>query len=668
MIEKKKIRVLLVGVGYFGKKHLQVLKSLEQQGEILLYGVVVRSEELRKTISQEYNVPVFASLTAALIKEVDVVDIVTPSTTHFALVKKCIPHAHVFVEKPLAMNDREAQVLIDTAKKYKKTLMVGHIFRFHPLLTVLKRYVSDSSHIERIEGMFINPLSRDPGIDASLEFMHLFDILDSLFGEIPGVIWTKQINRLTKVDLRYGENFDVRFELGWESNRRERILTFYFKNGNIRRIKTDFDSSKLYILNEDGTEKIETVKGSEPLTVELKCFFDVIKKKTKNYPSGEVGARIVAIAKRVKVSTVKPKVAVIGGGIFGTTAASIIAESFQVTVFERHNDILTEASYANQYRHHRGFHYPRSPETVKQIKESTLDFEKMYGEAIVEIPSYVAVAREDSKVTDHEFRQICDANKLTYKEEYPSEEFLDRSTVSMCIKTNEAIYDYEVLKKMVWKNLKKSSTITHLGAEVKKIEIIENGQKIISFQSQGKLRRETFDYVINATYANYNTVAKMLGFPERELEYRFKEIEVIQIKGYPPTAVMVMDGPFTTIVPIGNSDLYTFGDVPLSVRKKNLIFSDKSFIDWKRTVKSNVEKAMKRCQKWLPILKKAVYIKSIFVTLPIDASSRKNDDRVTSLTYHGFGCFSVLEGKIITSVSIAKKLLSQIETLEEKGK
>ena len=58
------------------------------------------------------------------------------------------------------------------------------------------------------------------------------------------------------------------------------------------------------------------------------------------------------------------KVAVIGSGIFGCTAALELSEDFDVTIFDRAGGILEGASTINHLRHHLGFHYPRSKETA----------------------------------------------------------------------------------------------------------------------------------------------------------------------------------------------------------------------------------------------------------------------------------------------------------------
>ena len=47
------------------------------------------------------------------------------------------------------------------------------------------------------------------------------------------------------------------------------------------------------------------------------------------------------------------KVAVIGGGIFGITAAFTLSQNNEVDLFEKNGDLLLAASGSNQYRVHR---------------------------------------------------------------------------------------------------------------------------------------------------------------------------------------------------------------------------------------------------------------------------------------------------------------------------
>jgi predicted NAD/FAD-binding protein len=63
------------------------------------------------------------------------------------------------------------------------------------------------------------------------------------------------------------------------------------------------------------------------------------------------------------------KIAVIGSGFFGITTALILSKKHQVDVYEKEKKILNGASFANQFRFHLGFHYPRSQKTVNEINK-----------------------------------------------------------------------------------------------------------------------------------------------------------------------------------------------------------------------------------------------------------------------------------------------------------
>ena len=72
------------------------------------------------------------------------------------------------------------------------------------------------------------------------------------------------------------------------------------------------------------------------------------------------------------------KIAVIGGGIFGVTTAIRLAKNHHVDLYEKNSDILQSASGINQYRLHRGYHYPRSNETALSSLKSEILFKKEF--------------------------------------------------------------------------------------------------------------------------------------------------------------------------------------------------------------------------------------------------------------------------------------------------
>lgn len=73
---------------------------------------------------------------------IDAVCVVTPVSTHYSLAKEALlAGKNVFVEKPLAYSVREAEELVDLARRENKTLMVGQIFEYSPALVKMKEII-----------------------------------------------------------------------------------------------------------------------------------------------------------------------------------------------------------------------------------------------------------------------------------------------------------------------------------------------------------------------------------------------------------------------------------------------------------------------------------------------------------------------------------------------
>ena len=103
------------------------------------------------------------------------------------------------------------------------------------------------------------------------------------------------------------------------------------------------------------------------------------------------------------------KIAVVGAGIFGVTIALKLDEYYDVTLFESSRDILTAASRANQLRLHRGYHYPRSPDTVKTLLESIEFFTNEYKHSIVDsYDHFYCIAKEKSMTSPEQYLKFCD--------------------------------------------------------------------------------------------------------------------------------------------------------------------------------------------------------------------------------------------------------------------
>src|SRR3989338_5365492 len=125
------------------------------------------------------------------------------------------------------------------------------------------------------------------------------------------------------------------------------------------------------------------------------------------------------------------KIAVIGGGIFGVTTAFTLGNDHNVELFERYDDILTAASGSTQFRVHRGYHYPRSKETVLGIINSENSFNKIFFDAIVyDYEHYYCIAKKNSLTTAEQFINFCHKYRLEIEESKLS--FIKQNLIDLC--------------------------------------------------------------------------------------------------------------------------------------------------------------------------------------------------------------------------------------------
>lgn len=355
------------------------------------------------------------------------------------------------------------------------------------------------------------------------------------------------------------------------------------------------------------------------------------------------------------------KVAVIGAGVFGTSVALELAKKFNVVLFERRGSILAGASTNNHLRYHHGYHYPRSKETALESINGRLSFEEEYGACVSEtFPAYYAISKLNSKTHPKDFIKFCNDLKLPYKIEFPENEILNRSKVTLCIKTPEPVYNPEILKKIITKKIKNSTVNLRLRAEVIGGEIKEN-KKVITYNYKNSVKKEEFDYVVGALYSNLNIINKWFGFKKKRMLYSLMELIDIKLPITKKIGVMVLDGEFGTFLPVGKNYLFRLGHVKHSVLKQIVSDDLDTVLITNDNTLSNKDKILKASLEFYPILKKAKFVRSIFVTRVIKPNVDNTDERLTEITKHGNGIYSVLGGKVITCIDTAKKIARMIE-------
>ena len=172
------LKVGVLGAGHLGKIHL---KLLQQSTQYELVGFYDENLENGKKIAEEFGYKQFNTI-ATLIHAVDVIDIVTPTLSHYKCAKVAIKSGkHVFIEKPISNTVAEAEEIIALAKEYKVKGQVGHVERFNPAFIATKDMIVNPMFIETHRLAEFNPRGTDVpvvldlmihDIDAILSVVH----------------------------------------------------------------------------------------------------------------------------------------------------------------------------------------------------------------------------------------------------------------------------------------------------------------------------------------------------------------------------------------------------------------------------------------------------------------------------------------------------------------
>jgi predicted dehydrogenase len=121
------IRAGVIGAGAFGRLHASKYAALPG---VKLVGIADVSEVRAQTLANDFGVTAFAGW-RAMLPHVDIVTIAAPAKFHGEIGVGCLNQGkHVFIEKPLAANMREADALVRVAEARGAVLHTGHQERF----------------------------------------------------------------------------------------------------------------------------------------------------------------------------------------------------------------------------------------------------------------------------------------------------------------------------------------------------------------------------------------------------------------------------------------------------------------------------------------------------------------------------------------------------------
>ncbi len=299
------LRVGVIGLGAMGKNHVRVYSELP---DVEVVGIADVDYELAQSLAETYHTAPFADYQELLKQGLDAVSIVVPTSLHREIaVAAAQSGLNMLVEKPIADTINSTREIIKAAEENKVKLMVGHIERFNPAVTVLKKEIQNAK-VSLVEITRIGPFPprvKDVGVVVDLA-THDIDLITHLAGSE-----FKKIYSLTSRSLAQHEDTAIllfemengalaRVTVNWLTPFKVREINIATKEKFIKASLIDQKVSEYSKYKEDDSYLVKelNVPFGEPLKLELQAFIESIESNTESPISGEDGLRAVEVAIR----------------------------------------------------------------------------------------------------------------------------------------------------------------------------------------------------------------------------------------------------------------------------------------------------------------------------------------------------------------------------------
>ena len=319
------MNVAVIGLGYWGPNLLRTFNTL---------GVLRAAFDLDKSRLAKYEKMYKDVYFSDNYKDkgvpIDAVAIATPPDTHYKLVKEALlSDKHVFVEKPLTLDPKEAEELNTLSKERGLVLVVGHIFLYSSEILKLKEIIQ-SKDFGEIQYIYLKRLNlgkiQEPANVIEDLVPHDISILDFLLErrctEVQAVAKSHVLSTedVAFINIKY-EDVLCNLHLSWldpfkirdtvvvgtkqmvvcdSVNKR---IHLYNKGVDLDEIEEGMSTYAGHLLSyRYGDEVIPYIKNSEPLLDECKDFIDSISNKTKPISDGDIGVKVVRVLDAIQYS------------------------------------------------------------------------------------------------------------------------------------------------------------------------------------------------------------------------------------------------------------------------------------------------------------------------------------------------------------------------------
>jgi predicted dehydrogenase len=320
------VGVALVGFGYWGANLARNIRAVRG---LRLVGIADPDRAQREAAVETFeDITTWPSLDDALADDaVEAVVIASPAGFHGELARRALEAGrHVMVEKPLATEPDEAELIVKLAGEHDLIAMVGHTFLYSPPVQRLKTYIDDGA-LGDVQYLYSQRLSlgrirRD--CNALWNFApHDVAIMLHLLDERPTAV---SATSMTMIDPQVPDVFFARLEfpsgigahlhVSWIDPRKTRLMTIV--GDRQMAIYNDVSvDQKVWLVDagvavEDGFGEYQSmgdfqwrtragdivipkIDGAEPLRNEMAAFAEACATGTPPLSDARHGADVVAI-------------------------------------------------------------------------------------------------------------------------------------------------------------------------------------------------------------------------------------------------------------------------------------------------------------------------------------------------------------------------------------
>jgi predicted dehydrogenase len=185
----KTVRIGIIGAGSMGRNHVRIANS---HPAIDCVGIYDPNETVGREVANVFDVEFFSQL-VDLLDICDAIVIASPTSSHFDIAKTAIESGkHCLIEKPITVTVEEGEELIQLSDKFGTIIQVGHVERYNPVFSELKKIVDQEDILAIHSNRLSYNVSRANDVDVILDLMiHDLDAVNQILGgnlEVVGAI------------------------------------------------------------------------------------------------------------------------------------------------------------------------------------------------------------------------------------------------------------------------------------------------------------------------------------------------------------------------------------------------------------------------------------------------------------------------------------------------